>query len=139
MSQEQAPAGRERFLLRRIHKDRCTKTEPVEALRAGFSPADNDTDGLSVYFEDQTSAAEVLAAARKPADWFVFRVPLQPVLDLGLTVVPDELPEAPRGHALIPELNVVNYRADKERWKSKQQELAELANQHPAYQSRPPG
>jgi hypothetical protein len=117
MSQEQAPAGGERFLLRRIHKSRCTKTEPVEALRAGFCPTDEDTDGLSVFFEDQTSAAEVLAAARKPAECFVFRVPLRAVLGLNLTVVPDELPKGPRGHALIPELNVSAYRAEKERTK----------------------
>jgi hypothetical protein len=128
MSQEQAPAPEHRYILRRVHKDRCTKTEPIEVLRGGFCPAEADRDGLSVYFEDQVHPALLAAYARKPLEAFVVRLPLKEVLELGFTVVPQEDPDGPPGHALIPELSFPSYEGNKKRWKPLQQELARLAS-----------
>ncbi len=127
MSQEPAPAPVNCYILRRIHKSRCTTTEPIEVLRGGFCPAEKDTDGLSVYFADQVEPALLAASARKPDECFVVRLLLDVVLKLGFTVVPCEDPGGPPGHAVIPELSFSAYESCKQRWKPLQEELARLA------------
>jgi hypothetical protein len=130
MSQEQAPDPENRHLLRRIHKSRCTETEPVEVMRGGFCPSPEDTDGLSVYFADQVQPATLAASARKPAECYVVKIPLKEFLSRGFQVVPREDPDGPPGHAIIPELSLESYEKSKKRWKPLQEELAQIATKN---------
>jgi hypothetical protein len=114
MSQGEGSAARAEFILRRIHKDRCSETEPTRVFPTGFSPNKADTDGLSVFLEVEGTTPDAVAdGAKNPHDWYVVRIPVQVVLDLGLTLAPDDDPAGPPGHMVIPELSRSAYEANK--------------------------
>ncbi|MCI0465084.1 MAG: hypothetical protein L0Z62_49820 [Gemmataceae bacterium] len=127
MNQPPDAIGPDEFILRRIHKSSYDPGLPIPINFAGFRPTRHDTKGLSVFRAKYTSAVEVAAAGRKPGEYCVVRLPVQALYALQLTVVPDEQPEGPRGHALIPELNVTACEQDKKRLRDVQRELARLA------------
>jgi hypothetical protein len=70
----------------------------------------------------------VAASGRTPNGYYVVRIAVSAILDLGLTVVPDPLCDGPRGHSLIPEINSSLVGENKKRSKDLQQELAMLAS-----------
>jgi hypothetical protein len=51
---------------------------------------------------------------------------------LGLSVKPEPISEVP-GHAVIPELNAVDYQANRPFWRTVQKQLAELASMDVVY------
>lgn len=90
----------------------------------------NDTTGLSVFRAAFVQPADILAniEAAKRNNYYVARIAVQDLHRLGLTVVPEPVPNGPLGHAIIPELTWQAYRADKQRLKQIQVELAKLAS-----------
>jgi hypothetical protein len=130
MSQEATPLPEDEFILRRIHKNQVGTGSPPAIGFTGFRPTPEDTAGLSVYRENLITPAEVAASGRKPGEYFVVRLPVGELRLLGLTVVADERPEGPTGHALIPELNLEACKREKAKMREIQVRLAELASQN---------
>lgn len=132
MDDETLPVAADEFILRRIHRVYYQADLPVPVQFAAFRPNAQDDTGLSVFRERFTTAADVLAGlpADKRADYYLARLAVSELRKLGLTVVPDPDPDGPTGHAVIPELSNSAYRAEKQRLKQVQLELAELAGQN---------
>ena len=127
--------GQDEFVLRRIHRNHCSRDLPRTIHFAAFRPSREDTMGLSVFRELYVSAAQVAASGRKPGEYFVARLSVKSLKDLGLTVFPDADLSAPPGHALIPELALAEYERDKLRLKDVLLELARLASQTIVHQA----
>lgn len=133
MSGEPPPIDSDEPILRRIVKAPGFY-DPQKAPAVGrlaFTPNQHDTDGLSVYLEHEVSPAELVAAAKKPADhYLVARLKAADFYKHGLSLVPDPQPEGPRGHVLVPEINLTAYNdRSKKSWvKEVTLALAELAN-----------
>jgi hypothetical protein len=124
---EADPVERHEFLLRRIHFHQYKERPRDPILRTAFTPAPNDTDGLSVYRETFCTACELAEAASKPSsDYYVVRLCAGDVLDAcGCTLRPDPRPPpSPAGHTLIPEISRQTAKASREL----QLKLTELAN-----------
>jgi hypothetical protein len=129
MSDSQDSIGPDEFVLRRIHRNHCSRDLPRVIHFAAFRPSREDTLGLSVFRELYVSAALVAGSGRKPGEYFVARLSVKCLRDLGLTVVPDADASALPGHALIPELALAEYERDKPRLKDVLLELSRLAGQ----------
>src|SRR5207245_2581933 len=95
-----------------------------------FEPKENETTGISVFrvacltTPDQALHA---VAERSRGGYAIALLPVADVLGLGLTVRPDPITSVP-GHAVIPELNIVEYRSDKNRLRMVMKRLAEIAS-----------
>ncbi|MBM4073532.1 MAG: hypothetical protein FJ271_32115 [Planctomycetes bacterium] len=94
---------------------------------AAFRPTRDDEDGISVFRERIISAAEVASLGRKPEEYFVVRLSVAALAQLGLSVVPDVDAKAPAGHAFIPELGLTKYQRNKQSLKDVLLELARMA------------
>jgi hypothetical protein len=129
VSQEASPLPDEEFILRRIHQNQVDPGPPPVVGFTGFRPTPEDRAGLSVYREKSIAPAEVAASGRKPGEYYVVRLSVRALRDLGLTVVADEQVQGPTGHALVPELSVESCKRDKARLRDVQLRLAELASQ----------
>jgi hypothetical protein len=127
---EYDPVQADEFVYRRIHRNFYDASIPTCIRREAFRPNPNDTTGLSVFRAAFLQPADTLANidASKRSDYYVVRFAVQDLLRLGLTVVPEPVPNGPLGHAIIPELSWQAYQADKQRWKQIQVELAKLAS-----------
>ena len=97
-----------------------------------FEPRKNETDGISVFrlacLSDPRDILAIIAVEKQPK----YAIAVLPVVDLstlGLTVQPAKIETVP-GHAVLPELNIVNYQADKPRCKTVQKQLAEIASRN---------
>lgn len=130
MSQGEQPIQAEEFILRRVHHNHVDPGPPIAVNYTAFRPTPDDTAGLSVFREQYSTAAQVAAAGRKPGEYYVVRLSVRDLQRLNLTVVPDEQPGGPPGHALVPELSVDSCKRDRARWREVQVRLAELANQN---------
>jgi hypothetical protein len=84
---------------------------------------------LSIYREKLSTPALVAAGGRRPGEYFVVRLSVGSLRQLGLTVVAEEQAEGPAGHALIPELSLAACRQEKARSRELQIRLAEIASQ----------
>ena len=104
----------EEFVLRRVHKNHVDAGPPAVIGFLGFRPTLEDTAGLSVSREKMVSAASVAASGRKPGEYYVARLSVLSLRQLGLTVVAAEQAEGPADHALIPELSIAAYRQEKQ-------------------------
>jgi hypothetical protein len=62
-------------------------------------------------------------------EYFVVRLSVKSLHELGLTVAADHDPAAPSGHALIPELRLSEYERDKQRLKDILLALGGLASE----------
>lgn len=129
MNSTEGPVGDDEFVLRRIHRNHCTSDLPIAVHFAAFRPSREDAAGLSVFREKYVSAPQVAASGRKPGEYFVARLSVQSLRRFGLTVIADNDPAAPPGHALIPELRLSEYEHNKQRLKDVLLELARLAVQ----------
>ncbi len=136
MSDERSPVSLNEWVLRAIPNVEHFYKPPI--LRVAFEPNRNDTEGLSVFRERYTAAAEVARSLPKRGDYHVVRLSVRELSELGLTVTPDPLAEGPRGHAIIPELSYPAFRADKRRLKAVQRRYAEMANRPGAIVYEPP-
>jgi hypothetical protein len=129
MNAEKEPITADEFVLRRIHKSQCNASLVPPILPLGFRPGKEDTDGLSVYREKEISPAQLAAAGRKPGEYYVVRLSVQALHQLGLTLKTADPADGPPGHAVIPELNQKAYQQDKHRLQDIQLQLALLASQ----------
>jgi hypothetical protein len=127
MDQEASPVSDEEFILRRIHKNHVDPGPPIAISPAAFRPTPEDTAGLSVYREKHVSPADIDASGRKPGEYYVGRLSVRQLRNSGLSVIEDEQPQGPAGHALIPELSLSAYQQDKLNGRERQMRLAELA------------
>jgi hypothetical protein len=128
MNEESQFVADEEFVLRRIHKNQVDPGPPPVIGFAGFRPTPEDTAGLSIFREKLVSPALVAASGRKPGEYYVVRLPVSYLRQLGLTVLADEQAAGPAGHALIPGLSLEACRREKVRLREVQVRLAELAS-----------
>ena len=127
---EHSPVTDSEFVYRRIHRSYYQAGLPIALHPAAFRPNQNDTSGISVFRAAFLQAADTLTSieASKRDQYYVARLAVTELRRVGLTVAPDPDPNGPPGHAVIPELNWQAYRADKQRLKQIQLELAKLAS-----------
>lgn len=103
-------------------------SQPV--LREAFEPKGHETDGVSVFRAACLSSPEQALDALSPDKRDKYAIALLPVSEiekLGLTVQPAKIDTVP-GHAVLPELNIVAWKADKARWRAIQAQLAAIAS-----------
>ncbi len=127
---EHEPVEESEFVYRRIPRAYFKAGLPAPILREAFRPSANDTTGLSVFRARFAQPLDTLVNVH-PArinDYYVARLPVRALQDLGLTVRPDPLPGGPPGHAVIPELTSAAYRAQKDHWKTVFVQLASIAD-----------
>ena len=67
-------------------------------------------------------------AGRNPAGYYVARLAVSKLLELGLSVVPDPRADEPPGHALIPEMSHAAAKNSKTKSREVQLQLAKLAS-----------
>lgn len=109
--------------------------QPIQ--RVSFVPNKSDDDGLSLFREAFTSAAEVAAKGPNAKGYVVARLLVQDIVGLGLSVVPAPDETQPRGHCLIPELTIEFHKTGKNKAKELEQSLAELAGRDVIYVEPP--
>jgi hypothetical protein len=90
-----------------------------------------------VYREKDATVAAVVSDAKKPNECYVARVPVQCLIALGLSLTPEDDPEGPIGHYVIPELRLSEYEQKRNELKDKQEVLARIASDNIVH--RPPG
>ncbi|UCC30926.1 MAG: hypothetical protein JSU86_01355 [Phycisphaerales bacterium] len=126
MKSEQDPVSLHEYVLRRIHQNMFSASQPLPVARLAFRPTEHDTKGLSVFREKFISSQELANAGRKPGEYYIARLGVQELKDiLELSVIPDPDDSQPSGHALIPELKTST---PKRRAKELQLKLAALAS-----------
>jgi hypothetical protein len=127
---EHEPVQDDEFVYRRIHRNFYDGSIPTRIRREAFRPSHNDATGLSVFRAAFVQPADTLTNidASKQNDYYVARLAVEDLHELGLTVQTDPDPAGPPGHAVIPELSWQAYQADKRRLKQVQVELANLAS-----------
>ena len=127
----------EEFVFRRIHRNYYQAGLPLPIQPEAFRPTRNDASGISVFRASFVQPEGILADIdpNKRLDYYVARLAVRDLSRLGLTVVPDPDPTGPAGHAIIPELSIFAYQADKRRLKGIQLELAKLASAAIVYSS----
>lgn len=94
-----------------------------------FEPKGNETEGISVYraacLSSPDHALQAMPAGNR-GSYAVALLPVAEIVALGLTVRPAPIAAVP-GHAVIPELNALEYRADKDRLRAIMRKVAEIA------------
>jgi hypothetical protein len=127
---EHQPVDASEFVYRRIHRVYYQADLPMPIQPAAFRPTKSDDTGLSVFRAGFLQPVDTLVniEASKRGDYYVARLAVADLPRLGLIVVPDPGRNGPPGHAVIPELSEPAYRADKQRLKIIQVELARLAS-----------
>jgi hypothetical protein len=128
---EHDPVNDGEFVYRRVHRTFFNPIAQIAVQFAAFRPNQNDTTGLSVFRAGFSGGPEDVLAnlpPEKAKDYYVARLAVRDLLDLGLTVKPEPVPGGPLGHAVIPQLNWPDYLAQKQRWKPISTELARLAS-----------
>lgn len=107
------PVESAEYLLRRIpNKPDTVNVELRRPLsRLAVKPNGRDVDGISIFRERFTSAQEIAAQGQCTDGYYVVRIQAQEVLNIGLSVQADPSEGQPEGHALVPEINIRDYRA----------------------------
>jgi len=97
--------------------------------RVAFKPNKLDSGGISVYRQESTSA-ELLVSRSDPREggYFVARLRVADIVQLGLRVIPAKKDFPPKGHPPIPELRFGLKGADERKSMELQSELARLAS-----------
>ncbi len=127
---ENEPVDDSELIYRRIHPNFYNPALRVAVLPEAFRPSRNDTTGLSVLRACFAKPQDTLAN-RDPAKvsgYYVARLSVRELQNLGLTVEPEPAPDGPPGHAVIPELSWQAYQAQKQHGKLILVELAKLAS-----------
>ena len=98
--------------------------------REAFRPNRNDDTGISVFRALFAEPADIVAniAPEKQNEYVVASISVADLKKLGLTVVADPEPDGPAGHAIIPELSLPVYDANKAHCKEIAFKLATLAS-----------
>jgi hypothetical protein len=137
MKDESEPVTPDEFVVRLIWTFNF-KVEAAQPIRReAFEPKSHETDGVSVFraacLNDPEQALDVMAADKRDG-YAIALLPVSEILKLELTVVPAKIDAVP-GHSVLPELNILDWKADKARWRVIQTRLAEIAC---GYLVRPP-
>jgi hypothetical protein len=130
MSQGGGPTGAGGgSVFRLIHKNFYKAGLPLPVQPEAFRPTNNDGDGLSVFLDGQATPEQALLAVppEKRDLYYVARIPVRELQQLGLTLRDSPIGEAP-GHAVIPEMNTQAYQQNKVAGKERQKKLAEVAS-----------
>lgn len=129
MRPDEAPVADDELVLRLIHPSYYCADLELRIQPEAFRPTDHDQDGISVLRAAFATPAQSLLLVRedKRRIYYVVRLAVRDLRRLHLSVRPDPMEEVV-GHAVIPELNTADYRANKTAWKLVQRELAELAS-----------
>lgn len=93
------------YVLRRVSKNQCDELLDNPVQRVAFEPhVQRDQDGLSVFREEFLCSRQLAEKGPRPAeDYYVARLYVCELFQLGLTVVPTRDASSP-GHAVIPQL-----------------------------------
>lgn len=135
MKSEDDPIADEEWLFRRVRVEQFrTDKLPIISPNA-FEPRikgrDPDTDGISFYRAAcLADPSEVLAtiSAERLHEYGIVRIQMSFLKSLNLTVV-SKRDERIKGHVVIPQLNSVDYQADKARFTPLKVQLAAEASQ----------
>ena len=129
---ETSPVQDSEYLLRRFpnQPDQFDFASSMPRLNV-FLPSRRDATGLSVNRELFMTAEEVKAAASSPAlreNGGVAAIKASDIWEIGLSVIPD-VSAASRGHALVPEMNRVEYdRVEKDGSRQGKTRIKDLAD-----------
>jgi hypothetical protein len=124
------PLDDSEFVYRRIHPDFYDASLPAPVQPRAFRPSQGDDTGLSIFRARFAQPQDCLTNRdpAKVAGYAVARLCVRDLRSLGLTVVPEPIPDGPPGHAVIPELGWKAYQANKVQWKPTLLALAKLAS-----------
>jgi hypothetical protein len=133
MKAETDPITEDEWLIRLIWGDRITNRVPVISPNS-FEPRDGrnpDTDGISFYrrdcLSDPNDALCAVPEEKRPRYGMVL-VPVSLLISIGLSV--RSAPATVRGHVVVPELNIADYKSDKARFTPIKLRLAEVASEN---------
>ncbi len=106
------PIRRDEVMYRRILRREFDPAVDRAAPDSSFSPSSDDRDGISVW---RASRATLARAARgTPGNlYWIARLLAGDILDVGLTLRPDERDETERGHCVIPEIATLTRRNER--------------------------
>ena len=134
MCDENDQIGEEEFLLRRFPPVRDyynpSANPPISVIV--FRPFDDDTDGLSLYRAGCCTVSELARAHAKPNKCYIVSLNARDIYSLGLSIRSDPQP-GPKGHCIIPELSISNYKSNKLWGKEILLKLAKLASNNVLY------
>lgn len=107
MPNQDDPVTPDENVLRRIsnNKDWVNLSLAISVQRVAFKPFTRDTDGLSVFRELFVTPYQVATAGPNSNGYYVARLNVNSINDLGLNIVPDPQEDQLQGHALMPELS----------------------------------
>jgi hypothetical protein len=127
---EHDPVDDGEFVYRRIHRTFLDSRAQIPIQFPAFRPNHNDTTGISISRASLIQPLDSLADMdpHKAKHYYVARLAVRDLRQLGLTVAPEPVPGGPLGHAVIPELSWQAYQARKQHWKAKLVELVRLAS-----------
>jgi hypothetical protein len=127
---EHEPVQDGEFVYRRIHRSFLDANIPIPISRGAFCPNHHDMTGLSVFRARFVKPVDILAnvEAEKRNDYYIARLAVRDLHQLGLSIVAEPEVVGPPGHAVIPELSWLSYHAEKQRLKVIQLNLAKLAS-----------
>ena len=130
IADETRPIDEAEFVYRRIPRIYFDASLPIPIQREAFRPTDKDTTGLSVFRAAFAQPLDTLANVdpAKVKDYYVARLSVRDLRNLGLHVEPDPIASGPLGHAVIPELSWPAYQANKQNLKPILVQLARLAS-----------
>jgi hypothetical protein len=96
---EHDPVDDGEFVFRRIHRTFFDPRVQIPIQFPAFRPNPNDTTGLSVFRARFVQPADTLASLdpAKAKDYYVARLAVRDLRNLGLTVVPEPAPRRPTG------------------------------------------
>jgi hypothetical protein len=132
MKNEDEPVTPDEWVIRLIWSDYYDATLVLPIQPGAFSPRKNETDGISVFraacVPNPEDVLTVLAEDKRDK-YAITLLSVAELTALGLNVKPAKIDLLP-GHSVLPELNIVNWKADKAHWRDIQKLLAALANDH---------
>ncbi len=97
----------EELLLRRFQFEQYADGDEMPNINA-FNPTKRDTAGLSLFRENYTTASELGAKGSAGKKFWVARLQVRVVRNLGADLVPDVAPE---GHVTVSNLRYDNRRS----------------------------
>jgi len=117
--EEDDPVTQDEYILRRIlnRKDFIDLSLTYPVARAAVSPTESDDRGISVFRQEFVTAQQVAEAGNSESGYYIAKLLVSNLINIGLSVEPNPLEGELPGHALIPELGLISKSADKTRYK----------------------
>lgn len=130
MKDEREPVATDERVIRAVWTDFYDPALAFPVLAKAFLPRNDETDGISVFRAACVAKPEDVLAVfpeEKRDRYALVLLSVSDLAALGLSVQPAAI-DAVAGHAVLPELNIVSWKADKNRGRELQKQLAALAN-----------